>query len=37
MPITGGMAGLLLRQFWGGIIGALVGGFALWAVLMIIG
>ena len=37
IPIIAGMTGLLLRQFWGGVVGALVGGFALWAVLMIVG
>ena len=37
IPIIAGMTGLLLRRFWGGVIGALVGGFVLWSVLMMIG
>ena len=37
IPIISGMTGLLVRQFWGGIIGAFAGGFALWIVLMIVG
>lgn len=37
IPIVCGMAGLLWRQFWGGVVGALAGGGLLWVVLRLIG
>lgn len=35
IPIIGGMVGLLVRQFWGGVVGAFMGGVLLMIVLWI--